>query len=171
MPVVEKPIAIKPELLAETLFTELLQRQHCDIPAHVHVEPESIPAIESKIRLYQFSSVLLAVIATAQTKPEFLPVQDHLERLFFPPTAQQGAGLLMDVRGAMKDLSELLDLTEENGPNLSSKTGRSMSWARNWLASAGIDEHNPAILALFALNWMHYYIMVTKSLSEFSPVA
>ena len=167
----ENPIAVKPEVLAETLLTELLQRHHCDIPAEVSVPPELISAIEDKIRLYQFTSILLAVITITQAKPEFLPVQEHLERLFFPPTAQQGVGLLLDVRGAIKDLGELLDVTEENGTRSFSKAGKSMSWARNWLARVGIDECNPATLSLFALNWMDYYIVVTKSLNDFSPVA
>jgi hypothetical protein len=154
-------MTIKSRVLAETLFTELIQKQHCDIPAEIHIEPAAIPAIEAKIRLYQFSSILLAVLKEARSKPAFVAVQDYLEQLFFPPTAQQGMDILLDVRGAMKDLSELLT-PQERHPQ--------MLWARNWLAGVGVDETNPASLALFALNWMDYYIMVTKSLEEFNPV-
>ena len=45
-----------------------------------------------------------------------------------------------------------------------------MSWARKWLLNVGVDESNPATLALFALNWMDYYILITKSLKDFNPV-
>ena len=71
----------------------------------------------------------------------------------------------------MKDLSELLTVKEEDRSNSSPKAGKSMLWARNWLASVGVDECNPGTLALFALNWMDYYITITKSLKDFNPVA
>lgn len=164
-------MVIKPQVLAETLFTEFIQKKHCDVPTEVRIEPAAVAAVEAKIRLYQFTSILLAVMTTAQAKPEFLPVQEHFERLFFPPTPQQGLDILMDVRGAMKDLSELLTIKDEDRSNSSSKAGKSMLWARNWLASVGLDEYNPATLALFALNWMDYYIAITQSLKGFNPVA
>jgi hypothetical protein len=164
-----REMTIKPETLAETLFTELIQKRHCHVPPEVRIPPAAIPAVEAKIRLYQFSSILLAVITTAQAKPEFLPVQEHLERLFFPPTPQQGFDILLDVRGAMKDLSELLTVKNQDRTDSSSKAGKSMFWARNWLLSVGVDECNPATLALFALNWMDYYITIGNSLKDFTP--
>ena len=167
----KREMVIEPQVLAETLFTEFIQKKHCDVPPEVRIEPTAVAAVEAKIRLYQFSSILLAVITTAQAKPEFLPVQERFERLFFPPTAQQGFDILLDVRGAMKDLSELLTVKDEDRGNSSPKAGKSMLWARNWLASVGVDECNPATLALFALNWMDYYITITKSLKDFNPVA
>jgi hypothetical protein len=75
-------MTIKPQVLAETLFKEFIQKTHCDVPPEVRIEPEAVAAVEAKIRLYQFSSILLAVITTAQAKPEFLPVREHLEPLF-----------------------------------------------------------------------------------------
>ncbi len=71
----------------------------------------------------------------------------------------------------MKDLSELLTVKDEDRPNSSSKTGKSMFWARNWLSSVSIEENNPVTLALFASKWMDYYIVVTDSLKDFNPVA
>ena len=92
-------MTIDPKVLAETLFTELIQKRHCDVPPEIRIAPGVVPAVEAKIRLYQFASILLAVMSTAEAKPEFLRVRDHLERL-------QGFDI-RDVRGAMKDLSEL----------------------------------------------------------------
>jgi len=152
-------MTIKPETLAQTLFAEFIHKRHCDVPREVRIPSVAIPAVETKIRLYQFTSTLLAVIAAAQAKPEFLPVQGHLERLFFPPTPQ-GFHILLDVRGAMKDLIELLIIKDQDRANSSSKAGKSMLWARNWLLSVGVDESNPATLALFALNWMDYYVAI-----------
>ena len=106
-----------------------------------------------------------------QSEPDVLRVQEHFERLFFPPTPQEGFDILMDVRGAMKDLRELLTIKDEDRSDSSSKAGKSMLWARNWLACVGVDEYNPATLALFALNWMDYYIAITQSLQDFNPVA
>jgi len=76
-------MTINPKVLAETLFTELIQKKHCDVSPEVRIAPEAVPAVEAKIRLYQFASILLAVMSTAEAKPEFLLVRDHLERLFF----------------------------------------------------------------------------------------
>lgn len=75
-------MTIDTKVLAETLFTEFIQKKHCDVPPEVRIEPTAVAAVEAKMRLYQFSSVLLAVITTVEAKPEFLPVQEHLERLF-----------------------------------------------------------------------------------------
>ena len=62
-------------------------------------------------------------------------------------------------------------IKDEDRSNSSSKASKSMLWARNWLASVGVDEYNPATLALFALNWMDYYVAITQSLKDFNPVA
>ena len=45
-----------------------------------------------------------------------------------------------------------------------------MFWARNWLSCVGVEENNPATLALFALNWMDYYIAINDALKDFNPV-
>lgn len=164
-------MTINPKVLAETLFTELIQTKHCDVPPEVRIAPEAVSTVEAKIRLYQFASVLLAIMSTAEAEPEFLPVRDHLERLFLPPTIQQGFDILLDVRGAMKDLSELLTVKNEDRTNSSSKAGKSMFWARSWLSSVSVEENNPVTLALFALKWMDYYTVVTDSLKDFNPVA
>jgi hypothetical protein len=162
---------INSKVLAETLYTEAIQKKHCDIPPEVNIPPAALPAIEAKIQLYQFTSVLLALMTTGSTRPEFLPVQEHLERLLFPPTPQEGTDMLLDVRGAMRDIGELLTTKEEGRAIPSSKAGKSMLWARDWLSRVGVEENNPVTLALFALKWIDYYTTIHESLTDFNPVA
>jgi hypothetical protein len=150
------------KVLAETLFTEAIQKKHCDVPPGVRIAPTAAPAIEAKIQLYQFTSVLMAVIATAQTKPEFIPVREHLERLFFSPRAKEGADLHSDIWSAMNDLTELLTCKNAS---------KSMFWSRDWLLAVGVEENNPATLDLFTLRWMDYYITIMNSPKDFDPVA
>ena len=177
IPHVLRPTKIDPKVLAETLFAEFIQRKHCDwhparpraserLQNELWIEPSAIPAFDAKIRLYQFTSILLAVMGTASTKPEFIPVREHLEGLFFPPTLD--TDLLLAVRGAMNDLSDLLDLLTIPEEDRATGSGKSISWARNWLVHLGVEENNPATLFLFALGWMDYYIAVNKSLKHFA---
>jgi hypothetical protein len=172
-------VTIKPQVLAETLFTEYIQRKHCDwypaapgaterLPNQLWVPPSAIPALDAKIRLYQFTTVLLAIVNEAHKRPEFNSVREHFERLYFPPSFD--FDILWDVRRAMEDLGELLTLEKEDHTNSSAKAGKSMFWARNWLSTAGIEENNPVTLGLFALNWMDYYVAATSSLDGFNPV-
>ena len=164
-------MTIKPQVLAETLFTELVLKKHCEVPPEVRMAAATVVAVDAKIRHYQFASVLMALIAMAQSKPEFLSVQEHFERLYFPPTPEQGYDVLLDVRSAMNDVGGLLIVTDDDVTNCDSKAGKSMFWARNWLSSVGIEEHNPVTLALFSWKWMDYYVMVNNLLKEFNPVA
>lgn len=152
---------INPKVLAETLFTELLQRKHCDVPEEIRVEPAALPALEEKIRLYQFTTVLLGILNEADKKPEFIPVREHFERLYLPPRFDLDS--LGNVRTAMNDLSKLLSLQKGD-------SGKAMFWARDWLARIGIQENNPIMLFSLALRWMDYYITVVNSLKDFDPI-
>ena len=179
----KRKMTIKPQVLAQILFTELIQRKHCDwhpakpgaverLGNELWVRSSTVPALDAKIRLYQFTCILLAVINAAQTKPNFIPVREHLERLFFPPTPQQGVDVLLHVRGAIADISELLSTQQgQQHATPSTKGGASMFWAHNWLSTVGVEESNPVTLSLFALNWMDYYITASNSLNDFNPVA
>src|SRR6266478_3102268 len=118
-------MTIQPRVLAETLFTELLQTKHCAIPPEVLIPPAITPAIDAKIRVYQFASILMALLVTTPKRPEFVPVQKHLERLFFPPMSAEGAGLLLDVRAAMNHLGELFTHKDPNHAT-------PLYWARDW---------------------------------------
>jgi hypothetical protein len=175
-------MTIKAQVLAETLFTELVQRKHCNwypidpgaperLPNQLWIDPADIPAFDAKIQLYQFTCILLAVLKAAQTNTTFIAVQEHFERLAFPPTPQQGIDILFEVRGAMKDLDALLTIEEQDRTHSSTKAGRSMFWARDCLSAIRVEESNPVTLSLFASGWMDYYIMATQSLGELQPVA
>jgi hypothetical protein len=162
-------MTLKPEVLAETLFSELIQRRHCDVPEETHVNDAAVPALEEKIRLYQYVTILLAILGEAAKRPEFNAVREHFERLYFPPSFDFDT--LWDVRAAMEDLSTLLTLHETEGTDTSRAAGKAMLWARDWLSRIGIDENNPVTLHLLSLRWMDYYIMAVTSLKDFDPVA
>jgi hypothetical protein len=162
-------MTINSKVLAETLFTEFIQRRHCDVPEETHVEESAAPALEAKIRLYQYAIILLAILAEAEKRPQFTSVREHFERLYFPPSFDFDA--LSGVRAAMADLSTLLTLHETDGTGTSPAAGKAMFWARDWLARIGIEENNPVRLHLLALRWMDYYRTVVTSLKDFDPVA
>jgi len=151
-----------PTGIAESLFKEFIQTKHCRLPECVPEEP----AVVAKIRLYQFASLMLAILNEEQTKPSYALVRGHLERLFgfsLSPD-EKGVKLLTDVRYAMSDLSDLLILISRENP-------APFTWSLRWLASIGVDENNPAKLVLFSLNWIEYYKAVVDSLREITPVA
>jgi len=149
--------------LAQSLLDEFIRKIVADVK-DLQLDAPTRERYEAKTRLYQFAAVLIALIREERTNTRFLAVRDHLERCIFPPSLDQGKDLLTEVRAAMRDLGHLLDPGEE-------RRRKEMSWARAWLQEIGVDETNPATLALFAIHWMEYFIMVTKSLREFSPVA
>jgi hypothetical protein len=161
-------MTLKSKVLAETLFTELIQRRHCDVPEETHVSDSALPALEAKIRLYQYVTILLAILGEAEKRPEFDSVREHFERLYFPPSFDFDS--LWNVRAAMDDLSTLLTLHKTDGTDTSRAAGKAMFWARDWLARIGIEENNPVTLHLLALRWMDYYITVVASLKDFDPV-
>jgi hypothetical protein len=114
-----------------------------------------------KLLLYQYASVLIAVLGAEHRDKTFLPVRVHLERHFFPPSFAQGADLLDEVRSAMRDLGVLI---QPEVPR------RELSWARRWLSSVGIQEDNPATLAMFAHRWPAHFATVVEALRHFRPV-
>ena len=151
---------------AQTIANELLL-QMCsgdlkDSLKYMTVTPESKTAAAAKTQLYQFACLLLAVLSEEQRVRQYSSVRVYLEAHFFPPSAGQGINILGEVKAAMDDISHLLD------PN---KKQHQMRWSMKWLASVGIDESNPATLALFAIRWLAHFSAVSKVLRRFKPVA
>jgi hypothetical protein len=125
-------MTLKSQVLAETLFTEFIQRQHCDVAEETHISDAAAPALEAKIRLYQYVTILLAILGETEKRPEFGSVREHFERLYFPPNFDFDS--LWDVRAAMTDLSTLFTLHKTDGTDTSRAAGKAMFWARDWLA-------------------------------------
>lgn len=148
--------------IAEDLFKECVQTPIPGTQELFSNQADAWAAINAQMRLYQFASVLLAVLDAERRDPAFGPVREILEQRFFPSSFSEGRVQLEEVRNAMRDLVTLIQPSDEPQP---------MSWARDWLKRIGVHDSNPATLSLFALRWPHHYVAVAKSLREFTPVS
>ncbi len=156
----DKKIKLTPEQLASSLMKHFVENPINKIPAEMQAPAEVVAAFDAKTRLYQFAMVLMAVMNEEQTDRHFSPVRTELERLFLPPTFQQGANMLDELRSAMMDLSNLM--TPREKPHY-------FSWARDWFASTGLDESNPETLAYFSIRWLDYFATICKAIKTFKP--
>jgi hypothetical protein len=159
----DRKIRVPADALAKALIQECVETP---IPKTRELFPPTsdatgYPTIAQQLRLYQFASVLLAVLDAERSNPAFTPVREALERHYFPPTFAQGARQLDELRSAMADLVTLIQPEGEPRP---------MSWALNWLKRIGVDESNPATLGMFALRWPSHYTAVAKSLKQSKPI-
>lgn len=151
---------LKPEVLAFSLMKNFVENPINKIPEEMQAPAEVVAAFNAKTRLYQFATVLMAVMNEEQNDQNFSPVRTELERLFLPPTFKQGANMLDELRSAMMDLSNLM--TPREKPH-------HLSWARDWFASTGLDENNPEILHYFSVRWLDFFATITKAIKTFKP--
>jgi hypothetical protein len=150
---------VYPAGLAQSLFDEFVEKAIAS-PEALHLNAANAARYETKAKLYRIAIILLALVSEEQKNPKFSSVRNNFESKVFPPSIEQeGVQLLTEVKTAMRDFSDLL--TER----------RELSWARAWLQDIGLDEANPAALAMLGLHWMDYYIMVVKTLRELRPSA
>jgi hypothetical protein len=147
--------------LAEALLEEFIYRTTFDASTSLRLDAPSVARFADKAHLYKLASVLIALGREEQTNSRFAAVRAEFERRVFPPTQEEGAGLLVAIKFAMKDLSTLLFLRDNP---------KEMSWARHWLLDIGVDETNPSRLFLFAIYWMDFHIMTSKALQSFKPM-
>lgn len=154
---------MKPTVLAESLVDEHVRKIVVDVAKDLHLDAATRARYETKMKLYQFTSVLMALMVEEQKNPRFHAVRDHFERNFFPPSPKQGAQRLAEVKKAMWDLNDLL--------SPAGRQGKETLWARAWLQDIGIDETNPVTFILIEHHWISYYVSVTKTLREFNPSA
>ena len=156
----DKRIKLKPDELAALLMKHFVESPINKIPEQMQAPAEVIAAFDAKTRLYQFATVLMAVMNEEQSDRHFCPVRTELERLFLPPTFQQGGNMLDELRSAMMDLSNLM--TPREKPH-------HLSWARDWFASTGLDESNPETLSYFSIRWLDYFATICKAIKTFKP--
>ena len=147
--------------LAEVLLNEFIRGATFDAAKSFGLDAPAVACFEDKAHRYRLASVLIALGKEEQTNPRFSAVRAELERRVFPPTQEEGVVLLAAIKSAMKDLGALLFPNEQP---------KEMSWARNWLLDIGVDETNPATLALLATYWLDYHITASKALQSFKPV-
>ena len=63
-------------------------------------------------------------------------------------------------------MAALQDLKVRMHPPMGNKYDFARDWSRNWFASIGHDELNPARLEHFSLFWSDEYTAVLKTLEE-----
>ena len=159
----KRKLKVKANVLADTILAEFVDKPISSAIEQMHIKadaPEVVAALNAKLRLYQFASVLLAVLNEEQKNKSYSPVRELLERNFFPPSFSQGANMLDEVKCAMRDLDELFTPSDKPRP---------LSWACKWLSTVGVDESNPVTLHLFTLHWLDHFIAINKSLQRFKP--
>jgi hypothetical protein len=106
----------------------------------------------TKCKIYRIAIVLMVLLSEEKKYSKLKNLRIEFEKLVFGEQSDMSINLLNEVKSAMKDLSGLL-FTD---------SPKQMTWARNWLLSAKIDETNPAKLALVAIEWMDFYIAFVK---------
>ena len=112
-----------------------------------------------KLRVYQFASLTLAILAAEQRDKSFTGVRVGLEKRYF---VEQNMELLEEVRAAMSDLSILLWPAKD--------IGKPLTWARAWYATVGLDEYNPARLARFSMLWFDHFKVAADCLNKIKIV-
>jgi hypothetical protein len=144
--------------LARSLEEELVATTPALAARGLNITKENRARFDEKARLYSEAVILLILAKEEEQNASFAVVREHFERLVFPPTKEDGGqAVLADIKTAMRGFSSLIEEKKE------------MSWSHNWLHEAGVDETNPATLALFAAHWMDFYIVAAKALQEIQP--
>jgi hypothetical protein len=109
-----------------------------------------------KCIIYRIAIVLMVLISEEKGRGKLLDLRIAFEKMIFGEPSQESSRLLKEVQLAMKDLSDLLF----------ADSPKQMTWAKNWLHSIGIEEHNPVDLAMVAYKWMELYIVCVKTIRE-----
>ena len=142
-------IALSPEDLATLLLEEMVDTQHV-LPLHLEVDENTSARFMSHVRQYQLAAVMMALMQAEQKDSRFIAARTEFESLIFPRDISPDAmNLILLMRAAMGDLDRLIHPEKDR---------TQLNWARTWLASASIEESNPATLYLHAIQWMDFYI-------------
>lgn len=149
------------EEIAAELFQQFVEQPTVSLPEGVSSECDDPAFLDKQLRLYRFASVLLAVLDAERRDSRFSAVRDGLERRFLPPTYAQGTALLEALREAMSQLAQLVQPQGEPKP---------VTWALRWFERAHAHDTNPALLDIFAIQWMDHFVAVAGALRELKPV-
>ncbi len=147
-----------PEEIADIFLSEFVMNDDLIPSVGFVLTTDQQQQYSSKCKIYRLALVLMVLMNEERENPKALDVREQIEvRTFWLPD-DRSRTLLEQVQKSMPDLQTLI-CTEEKPKEL--------SWARSWFQSIDINETNPAILALFALNWMNQYVAITKALHDF----
>ena len=134
-------------------------------PETLHL-PEAVHSrFREKLFLYRGANVLLALTDRVNPSndgrdPLFEPVLQEYERIIFPEDPVVRAAMRQSVMAALQDLRLRMH------PPMGNRYESAREWSRNWFASIGHNELNPARLEQFSLFWSDEYTAVRKTLEE-----
>src|SRR6266568_5660193 len=99
---------VAPAELAEALLNEFIRGETGDPMKNLTLDAPAASRFHEKAYLYKLGAVLLSLAREEQKDSRFSAVRAEFERRVFPPTPEQGAALLAEIKNAMQDLSALL---------------------------------------------------------------
>lgn len=153
-------LTITSEEMGQVLAQEYILSEAYNYQPGLEVDEVMKPYFLAKTMLYRLAIVLMVIMTEEEENPPLLSVRISIEQVFFVPNVD-GEDFLVEVRNAMKKLSDLLFSQER----------REFTWGISWFEEIGIDETDPINLSLFATNWMRQYTFVTKTLRNCIIVA
>ena len=113
------------------------------------------PELLEVIKIYREAAVLFVLLA--QKRKGFDSVLRSFEELIFPADEARSEKM-GQLEPAMNDFAQLV---QSDSPRL--------SWAHEWLASAGQTEENPISLTLVCTHWMSVISGVADALDQLKP--
>lgn len=137
--------------IAKAIVREYVLAKTDHLPDGMVVDRSIKPNLAAKMALYKVAIVLMVLLAEEENNPDLLSVRVAIEAIFHLDQPE-GQDRLRAVKVAMEKLNSLI-LSQDR---------REFTWSRSWLEELGVEETNPARLALFAMHWFDHYVMVTK---------
>jgi hypothetical protein len=75
----KRKISVKPLVLADGLITEFIDKPLYELPQEKQITQEARSAFNSKLKLYQFACVLLAILNEESKNATYSPVREYLD--------------------------------------------------------------------------------------------
>jgi hypothetical protein len=134
--------------LADLLYEHFVVKRAVNLPSKLKI-PEALETpMRTKIALYQYASVSLAIAVEQQNDFALRFVEQKLSRL---PLAPNPSELL----SAIKTLGRILGTADGAGY---------ATWASEWLSEIGVHETNPAVLGMFTYGWVQHHLLAIQTL-------
>jgi hypothetical protein len=155
----KRRLLTSPITIAELLHRIMAEEDNPQAaPEAFHLQEEIHARFRKKVFLYREANVLLALLTRCQQEPLFEQPLREYERILFPesPETPAGAARLQAMKTAMQDLRILVNPDDR----------LKLTWARNWFATLGHDETNPATLMLLSILWSDLHIAAHEGLKR-----
>ena len=170
----ERRLNASPVMIAASLH-QMAEKDDPQVAPEALRLPETVHAdFRQKLFLYREANVLLALMDLVNSSdvrdPLFEQVLGEYERIIFRELSDHLGEL--SVHPILRDArhqsvtAALDDLKLRMHPPMGNRYDFARDWSRNWFASIGHDELNPARLEHFSLFWSDEYTATQKTLEE-----